>query len=184
TGTLPANIPGSIASKLADTIAHIPLCIVGGQPETTKVHVAFDQSRGIRRGLEHMEPLLSRSLQEIFLCHIVRPLSVYQPANATYFTQKNEAYWLDENSRKIIPAMVAVKQLLIRAGFDQEKFRTAIMKEKTSRADSICKEADAAGAGTIIVGRRGTTTVDMFAMGRVTRKIYYMSTTDRAIWIV
>ena len=33
-GTLPEFMIGSIASKLADAVAHIPLAIVGGQPET------------------------------------------------------------------------------------------------------------------------------------------------------
>jgi nucleotide-binding universal stress UspA family protein len=57
------------------------------------------------------------------------------------------------------------------------------MKEKTSRANGVCMEADTLGAGTIIVGRRGTTVVEDFAMGRVTRKILYLAF-NKAIWIV
>ena len=182
-GTLPDFMLGSIAAKLADTIDHVPLAIVGGQPDTRRAVVAFDRSRGIRQGLDKMSRLLSPKLEEILLCHIVRPLSEPHPARESYFNSRNEANWLDENSRKIIPAMVDAKQRLSRAGFDPKSFHTAIIKEKTSRADGIMSEMDSLGAGTIIIGRRGTTNVEEFSMGRVTRKILYLACSS-AIWIV
>jgi nucleotide-binding universal stress UspA family protein len=182
-GTLPDFMLGSIAAKLADTIDHVPLAIVGGQPDTRRAVVAFDRSRGIRQGLDKMSRLLSPKLEEILLCHIVRPLSEPHPARESYFNSRNEANWLDENSRQIIPAMVDAKQRLSRAGFDPKSFHTAIIKEKTSRADGIMSEMDSLGAGTIIIGRRGTTNVEEFSMGRVTRKILYLACSS-AIWIV
>jgi nucleotide-binding universal stress UspA family protein len=182
-GTLPEFMLGSIAAKLADTMAHVPLAIVGGQPDTRNVMVAFDRSRAIRKGLDQISPLFSRWLEEVFLCHIVRPLSEPHPARSSYFNSRNEAHWLDESSRKIVPALVETKQRLSQLGFEPKALRTAIIKEKASRADGLLGEADASGAGTIIVGRRGTTTVETFAMGRVTRKILYMAG-NKAIWIV
>jgi nucleotide-binding universal stress UspA family protein len=182
-GTLPDFMMGNIAAKLADSIALVPLVIVGGRPETRKVVVGFDRSRGIRKGLDQVGPLLSRKLEQILLCHIVRPLSGPHLARKSYFSSREEAHWLDENSRKIVPVLVDAKQRLSRAGFDQKAFHTAIIKEKTSRAEGLRAEAEALGAGTIILGRRGATSVEEFAMGRVTRKILYM-VYDRAIWIV
>jgi nucleotide-binding universal stress UspA family protein len=182
-GAMPAFMLGSIAAKLADTVAHVPLAIVGGRPETRNLFVAFDRSRGIRSGFSQVGPLLSRALEQILLCHIVRPLSGPAPARESYFSRRNEAHWLDENSRRIIPALVEAKQFLSRAGFDPKSFRTAIIKEKTSRAEGLCAESAALGAGTIVVGRRGATTVEAFAMGRVTRKILHLAF-DKAIWIV
>jgi nucleotide-binding universal stress UspA family protein len=182
-GRLPNFMLGSIASKLADAVAHIPLAIVGGQPETTKVIVAYDQSWRVRKGMDKVSVLLTRSLEEILLCHIVRPLYEHHSARHSFFTRHNEAHWLDENSRKIVPAMVAAKKQLIHAGFEPKVFRSSILKEKTSRANGVCMESDVLGAGTIIVGRRGTTGVEEFAMGRVTRKILHLAF-DKAIWIV
>lgn len=182
-GTLPEYMLGSITAKLSDTIDQIPLAIVGGQPDTRKVIVAFDRSRGIRQGLDKVSHLLSPYLEEIMLCHIVRPLSEPHHERESYFNSRNEANWLDENSRKIIPAMVEAKQRLGRVGFDPRSFHTAIIKEKTSRAEGLMTEIEAAGAGTIIIGRRGMTSVEQFAMGRVTRKILYLAC-DKAIWIV
>lgn len=182
-GTLPEFMLGSIASKLADAVAHIPLAIVGGQPETRKVIVAYDQSWRVRKGMDKVSVLFSRTLEEILFCYIVRPLSEQYPALQSFFTSRNEAHWLDENSRKIVPAMVVAKKHLSRVGFEPKAFRTAILKEKTSRANGVCTEAQTLGAGTIIVGRRGTTAVEAFTMGRVTRKILYLAF-NRAIWIV
>jgi nucleotide-binding universal stress UspA family protein len=182
-GTLPDFMLGSIAAKLADSIDHVPLAIVGGQPDTRKAVVAFDQSRGIRQGLARVSHLLSPKFEEILLCHIVRPLSEPHPAREAYFNSRNEANWLDENTRRIIPAMVDAKRRLGRAGFDPQTFRTAIIKERTSRADGIMKEIEALGAGTLIIGRRGATSVEEFSMGRVTRKILYLAV-SRSIWIV
>lgn len=64
-GTLPDFMLGSIAAKLAESIAHVPLVIVGGQPEPTNVLVAFDRSRYIRKGLRNVSSLFSRALEEI-----------------------------------------------------------------------------------------------------------------------
>lgn len=182
-GTLPEFMLGNVAAKLADTVAHLPLILVGGQPETHRVIVAMDRSRIIRKGLEQISRLLSRTLEEIELCHIVRPLSEPHPTRPLSFSSRHEAHWLDEGSRKIVPALVEAKQHLVQAGFDPKAFQTAILKEKTSRADGLCQEAGAHDAGTVIMGRRGTTSVEEFSMGRVTRKMLYLAY-NRALWIV
>ncbi|MBC2713281.1 MAG: universal stress protein [Desulfosarcina sp.] len=152
--TLPDFMMGSIAAKLAESITHVPLVIVGSQPEPHKVLVAFDRSRRIRKGFDKVSRLFSKSLEEILLCHIIRPLSVPHPVTCTYFTTRTEAHWLDEHSRRI-----------------------------TSRAGAIARDADTRGFGTIVVGRRGTTAVEGFTMGRVTRKILSLAF-NKAIWIV
>jgi nucleotide-binding universal stress UspA family protein len=182
-GTLPDFLMGSIAAKLADTIDNVPLVIVGGQPDTRKAVVAFDRSRGIRQGLEKVRQLLSTNFAEILLCHIVRPLSESHPVSESYFNSRNEANWLDENARRIIPAMADAKKRLVRAGFDPQSFPAASIKEMASRADGLMTELENSGAGTIIIGRRGATSVEQFAMGRVTRKVLYLAC-DQAIWIV
>ncbi len=182
-GNLPDFMMGSIAAKLAESITHVPLAVVGGQPEPQRVLVAFDHSRSIRKGFEHVSRLFSRSLEEILLCHTIRPLSVPHPVTCSYFTTKTEAHWLDEHSRRIIPAMVDMKHHLGRSGFEPKTFQTAILKKKASRADAIVREADAGGFGTIVVGRHGATDVEEFSMGRVTRKVLALSF-NKAIWIV
>ena len=182
-GTLPDYMLGSIAAKLAESISHVPLAVVGTRPDTRKVMVAFDRSRSIRKGLEQVIRLFSPTIEEVLLCHIVRPLSAPNPATTPFFDPRHESHWLSENSRKIIPAMVDAKQHLARMGFDPDHFQTAILKEKASRADGLAKEAEFLDFGTIVIGRRGATTVEDFSMGRVTRKVLHLAP-EKAIWIV
>lgn len=182
-GTLPDYMMGSIAAKLAENITHVPLVIVGNQPQAPKVLVAFDRSRFIRKGFKKVSRLFARSIEEILLCHVIRPLSVPHPTTCTYFTTKTEAHWLDEHSQRIVPAMVDMKKHISRIGYDPKISRTAILIEKISRAGAVAREADAQGFGTIVVGRHGSTVVDEFSMGRITRKILSLAF-NKAIWIV
>jgi nucleotide-binding universal stress UspA family protein len=181
-GSLPDFMMGSIAAKLAESITHVPLAIVGGRPEPGRVLVAFDRSRSIRKGFENVSSLFSRALEQILLCHTIRPLSVPHPATSTFFSTRSEAHWLDEHSKRIIPEMVAMRKLISRAGFDPKIFGTVILEKKASRADAIAREADVGGFGTIVVGRHGASAVKEFSMGRVTRKLLALSF-NKAIWI-
>ena len=182
-GTLPDYMMGSVAAKLVETITHVPIAVVGKQPDASKILVAFDRSRDIQKGLEGVGDHFTRSIEEILLCHIVRPLAVPTRPIRNIFTQRHEIQWLDENSRKIIPAMVKAKRRLEEIGYDPANFRTEIIKEKTSRADALAKEAAAMNFGTIIIGRRGASAVEEFSMGRVTRKILSLCP-ESAVWIV
>ena len=182
-GTLPEFMMGSIAAKLAETMARVPLAIVGSQPAGRGVLVAFDNSPCIRKGLEQVLGLFDRRLTEILLCHIVRPLSIPHAVSRPFFSPGNEVHWLNENSRKIVPAMVAVKDRLVRDGFGPETFRTAILEKKISRAEAIMAQAGDQGLSTIIIGRHGMTSVADFSMGRVARKVLYMEY-QKAVWIV
>lgn len=182
-GTLPEFMLGSVAAKLSEMVSHVPLAVVGTRPEARKILVAFDRSQTIRKGFERVSNHFARTIEEILLCHIVRPLSTPHPATTPFFSLKRETQWLDENSRKIIPAMVEAKQHLTRSGFDPDNFRTAILKEKTSRANGLAQEAQTLNFGTIVIGRRGASSVEDFSMGRVTRKLLSLSP-EKAIWIV
>ncbi len=60
---------------------------------------------------------------------------------------------------------------------------TKVITGATTRAGTILEEARAGGYGTIVVGRRGVSTVEEFDMGRVTNKLVH-SAKDRALWVV
>jgi len=182
-GALGDYMLGSIAAKLVEAISHVPVVIVSGGTDNKKVMVAFDRSKRVQLGLEQVSRLMIKDLDEIMLCHIVRPLALPSPAVRYSFKAGYDTHWLDANTQKIIPDMVATKKLLSHAGFDLDKFKSAILKEKSSRAKGLFDEADALGFGTIIIGRRGLSAVKEFTMGRVPRKLLYLAL-HQAIWIV
>ena len=180
---LPEFMMGSIAAKLAETMARVPLAVIGGPPAGGRVLVAFDNSSCIRKGVDQVVGMFDRRLAEIVFCHIVRPLSVPHSVPRSFFSPGSEAHWLNENSRRIVPALVAVKERLVRDGFDPDAFRTAILEKKISRADAIMEQAADPGLDTIIIGRHGLTSVPDFSMGRVARKVLQMAY-RKAVWIV
>lgn len=182
-GSLPDFMLGSVAAKLAETVVRLPLAVVGGKPEPRNIVVGIDQSAFIRKGLSALIPLLSRALENIWLCHIVRPLSESHPGRQASFSSHNQVHWLEAGERRILPSMTNAEQRLIRAGFSPKTFHSVIVKGKASRADGLCAEARTLGAGTVVVGRRGTTLVEDFTMGRVTRKILHLAC-EKAVWIV
>ena len=182
-GSLPEFMMGSIAAKLMETMARVPLAIVGGPPAGKRVLVAFDNSPCIRKGVDQVVGMFDRKLAEILLCHIVRPLSIPHSVSRSFFSPGSEAHWLNENSRKIVPPLVAVKERLVNEGFNPEAFRTAILEKKISRAEAIMEQAGDPGLGTIIIGRHGLTSIPDFSMGRVARKVVQMAY-QKAVWIV
>lgn len=181
-GGLGDAVMGSVAAKLVEKVLNIPIAVIGGRPDTSKVLIALDRSRAIRKGIEVFSRIISDAVQEITICHIVRPLGLEQSTGHNLFSTKHENSWLDENTRKIVPRIVETKKVFSREGFSTDRFYTPILKEKTSRADGIMGEVRSMDIGTIVAGRRGLTEVEDFSMGRVTRKLLYMAFAQ-AFWI-
>ena len=182
-GGLGEAVLGSVAAKVVEKADRLPVAIIGGCPDNSKVLVAFDLSGTIRKGIDIFSRIISNDVQEITICHIVRPLGLAQAPAHPIFSPKHESAWLDENTRKIIPGIVEAKKAFSREGFEAERFYTPILREKTSRADGIMGEVRSRNIGTIVAGRRGLSEVEEFSMGRVTRKLLQMACAQ-ALWIV
>lgn len=174
---------GSVAAKLAEAATHVPLAIVGGNPGAGKCIVAFDPSESAKRCVTLVASLFDVGEVDMLLCHIVRPLNMPATAVHPFFKKSHESDWVDINTRKIIPDMVDGKRELIAAGMPEGQFATAILKEKTSRAESVFAEARLGNRDTIVIGRRGVSAVEDFSMGRVCRKLLHMAT-EKAVWII
>jgi len=181
-GDLPDFMLGGIAAKLVEAIVQVPLAVVGGQPECRRVVVGIDRSAFIRKGLSAVSSLLSTDLEKIELCRIVRPLTESHPDKPAFPSARDEDLWLEANKCKILPSLTNAEQRLLRAGFSPEILHSTVIGGKASRADGLYAETRHIGAGTILVGRRGTTLVEDFTMGRVTRKILHLAY-DKAVWI-
>jgi nucleotide-binding universal stress UspA family protein len=87
------------------------------------------------------------------------------------------------NRKKIEPAIDEAKRKLVSAGIASSKISVKILTEKSSRAGSIITEAKEGGFGTIVIGRRGLSSVEEFFIGRVSRKILHMAK-KMAVWVV
>jgi nucleotide-binding universal stress UspA family protein len=174
---------GSVAAKLVEVASHIPIIVVGERPESKKILIAFDGSKGSMKAVKCAGTLLDPAVCEIMLCHVIRPLSIQQLSAKELFIQKHEKDWIEVNQRKIVPAIMEAKKRLMDAGFSEDYISSEILTYAQSRAAAIARAARIGYYDTVVLGRRGFSTVVNFQIGRVSRKILQFAY-QPALWVV
>ena len=158
---------GSIADKLLGRLTHVPLCVVGGTPHVGKILVGLDASEGAMRAVDYVGTMVSEYLQ-VTLYHAVRALD-------------EEIFHKAEESMESVFEEATGR--LEKAGFGRNQVTTRMATGVLSRAGAIIEEALKGRYGTIVVGRRGLSSVEEFSMGRVSNKIIHMAK-ELAVWVV
>jgi nucleotide-binding universal stress UspA family protein len=174
---------GSVSSKLVDVATHLPVIVAGENNKSKRIIIAIDGSAGSMRAVRCVGAFLDPDECEILLCHVIRSLSVQQMGAKELFGPKHEADWIAANQRKIIPVIDEAKGQLKKAGLSEKQISSEILAYQKSRAAAIVNIATKGGYDTIVLGRRGLTSVGEFKIGRVSRKVLqfaYRST----LWIV
>lgn len=173
---------GSVANKLLAGMHHLPLIIVGGDPDPAKILLAFDGSSGSENSVDFVGALLGDADREVVICHVIRPLDLQQ-TGADFFKPSYAKEWIEANRRRIVPALTEAKDDLVNAGINTRRISFEILAENLSRAGALVQEAKARGFGTIVVGRRGLTIVNEFLIGRVSTKVVNLAE-KQAVWVV
>ncbi len=159
---------GSVATKLIEKLAFVPLVIVGKGARPGKVLLAMDGSEGAMRAVDFVAHMLGPSGYEINLTHVVRG---------------DEKDRIAESEVIIGDAFDKAKDMLMKAGFRLEQLTTQIITGAESRAGAIVQEARQGGYGIIVVGRKGVSNVNDFSIGRVSNKVVQMAR-QNAVWLV
>ncbi|MFH0844052.1 MAG: universal stress protein, partial [Pseudomonadota bacterium] len=144
---------GSIANKLIEKLAHIPLCVVGGKPETDKIVLALDESEGAMRAVEFVAGLMDPSKFEVMLLHVVRDFNIYEKRYGNLFSLNFEEEWRETGKSEMESLFKVYRTHLINSGFDPKRIITKIITRESTRAGAIIHEAGAGGYGTIVMGR-------------------------------
>jgi len=181
---------GSTASKLVESLSHLPVWVVGGRPNPDKILVAMDSSDSAIGTMEYVGKVLDFPKKQLLLFHAVRgfPLSTLKEG-------------LSPKSKKIRELLATIRgevdsekelmqtffeqriRTLERKGMDVSQISTKIVTGVTSRAGSVVEEARKGEFGTIVIGRKGLSKVQQFIMGRVSSKVLQMAR-DMAVWVV
>ncbi|BBO85741.1 hypothetical protein DSCO28_63070 [Desulfosarcina ovata subsp. sediminis] len=187
-GALRRIILGSVAVKLLQSIAFIPIIIVGQVPTNKKILLAVDASPSSRKAVEFIGSLLGGHGYEACIFHAIIGLGSmafkFPEVNAPEFPEVGmpdnciEAFKL-----KTARLLQATKDTLLLSGFDSGKISEKIITGAHSRSLEILKETEEGGYSTIVVGRRGLSKVEAFFMGRVGHKVVYGG--DKfTVWVV
>jgi len=171
---------GSVAEKLINKIAHIPLWVVGGKPETGKILLALDASEGSMRAVDYVGTMMGGSGCSVTLLHVERDVHFLQQIDM--LPSEHDAL-TKEIAKDIMPVFDEAENRLINAGFIPSQVNTSLITGVSSRAGAIIKEAKQGGYGTIAIGRRGMSKVEEFFMGRVSNKVIHLAK-ETAVWVV
>jgi nucleotide-binding universal stress UspA family protein len=181
---------GSIANKLVSRMSGVPICVVGGRPDTKRVLVAMDRSEGAMATLDHVGGLFRGTQPELLLFHVIRGMSVFQPDYERLAVPGEESDWVIRATDEFQRAQEEIKGFLqegIRSleqqGVQTGRITTRVVAGAKSRAAAIVGAAKAGGYGTIVIGRRGASRVEEFVMGRVSNKVLQLAK-QAAIWVV
>ena len=172
---------GGVASKVVLKTSDLAVWLVGGRPESERILVGIDSSDGSMLAVEHVAGIIKGLSKKILLLHVVRKVPEIDGLtgpDARQFQKEHE----QRAAQEIEPVFQKAATKLQAAGVFPGEVLTKVITGATSRAGTILEEARAGGYGTIVVGRRGVSTVEEFDMGRVTNKLV-QSAKDRALWV-
>jgi nucleotide-binding universal stress UspA family protein len=182
---------GSIATKIIEKIAHIPIWIIGGTALPGKMLLCVDSSEGAMLAVDHAALVLGeKGRVEIGLFHAVRGYNVFQKVFHEALSADQVRDFMEsvrkesaEAAGLVKPALDAARARLTAAGIDNSLVGEKVASGSSSRAGAIVEEAEKGGYDTIVVGRRGLSRVQEFFMGRVGNKVIHLAK-DKAVWIV
>jgi nucleotide-binding universal stress UspA family protein len=94
-----------------------------------------------------------------------------------------EELWRNKAGEHIGPYIEKGKDLLIQAGLREEQIGSKVVDGSISAAADILKEARSNNFGTIVLGRKGHSSVKEYLMGSTTSKVLRDSG-GLAVWVV
>ncbi|MFZ0943303.1 MAG: universal stress protein [Syntrophobacteraceae bacterium] len=180
--TIPDLALGGVANKVLLRTSDLAVWLVGGRPEPEMILVGIDSSDGSMLAVEHLARVVGSVSKKILLLHVVRKVPEMNGLNGPEARQ----FQIEREKRaanEIEPVFRKSFAILQAAGTRPEDISTKVIMGATTRAGTILEEARSGGYGTIVVGRRGVSTVEDFDMGRVGNKLVQIAK-NRAIWVV
>jgi nucleotide-binding universal stress UspA family protein len=159
---------GSVATRLLEKLAFVPLFVVGRCQPPMKILLGLDSSDASARTVDYVGNTLSGCDCDVTLAHVVRG-------------EEKEA--VEEAAKKIGPVFNMAKSHLTHSGFNPSRIDTKIITGVLSRAGALVHEAEDGGYCTIVVGRKGVSKVSGFFIGRVSNKVVQLGG-EKVVWVV
>jgi len=180
---LDAFLSGEISSKIMDYCLTCPVWVVEGGVQSKQVLIAMDSSENGIRAAEHAGFMLTGTDCQVTLFHSKRHLRRFVPQEVIEAAPELEELWRNKAGEQIGPFIEKGKDVLLQAGLRDEQIRTKVVDGSRSAAADILKEARSNNFGTIVLGRKGHSSVKEYLMGSTTSKILQDSG-DLAVWLV
>jgi nucleotide-binding universal stress UspA family protein len=174
---------GSISYKIVQAVVDIPVWVIGGDIRSRKILVPVDGSRNSRNAVDYVGTFASANGAEVTLFNAVREFRLAMLDISTPGGEKIEEKILAELEKDVQRMFDSYRRRLEKAGVGAKGISSKYTLQSRSRSGDILQEAKEGNFGTIVMGRRGLSSVHEFPLGRVTTKV--LNRADLfALWIV
>lgn len=180
---LEAFFTGETANKVLEFSQVCPVWMIKGTVKSRPVVVAVDTSENSMKAVDHVGFMLSGTDCPVIVFHSKRDLRRFVPKEIFEDAPELEKLWRSKAGEQIAPFIQRARDMLIKAGVDENRISVRIVDGSRNPAGDILEEAVRNGAGTVVLGRRGYSGIKSYTMGSVSRKVLEAAS-DKAVWIV
>jgi nucleotide-binding universal stress UspA family protein len=174
---------GSISYKIVQAVVNVPVWVIGGDIRSRKILVAVDGSRNSRKAVDYVGTFAAFNGTEVTLFNAVREFKLAMLDISTPGGEEIEEKILAELEKDVQRMFASYRRRLEKAGIEARGISSKYTLQSRSRSGDILHEAKEGDFGTIVMGRRGLSSVHEFPLGRVTTKV--LNRADHfALWIV
>ena len=174
---------GSVAYKIVQAVRDIPVWLVGADVKSRKILIAVDGSENSRKAVDYVATFAAANGAEVTLFNAVREFRLAMLDISTPGGEEIEKKILAELEKDVQRMFASYTRRLERAGVVARAISSKYTLQSPSRAGDILQLAKEGEFGTIVMGRRGLSSVHEFPLGRVTTKV--LNRADHfALWIV
>ncbi|QTA82920.1 Universal stress protein A family protein [Desulfonema limicola] len=180
---LEAFFMGQVTMKLLECCQTCPIWVIKGNVQEKNILLPIDASEKALKAVDHAGFILKNTDNKIILFHSKQELSSFVPRSLLGNIPSIKAIWAQKSKADIKPYIEKAQEILLNAGIPEKNITLKVI-EGTEKADKdILKEAAGSKCGTIVIGRQGFSSDQVFVMGGNTRKILE-GASDMAVWIV
>jgi nucleotide-binding universal stress UspA family protein len=162
---------GEIANKVLEYSRVCPVWMLKGSVNKKNVLVAIDNSKNALKAVDHAGFMLSGTGAQVTIFHSKRDLNRFIPDSLVDEFPELQKFWQRKAGREIAPFMQKAQDMLLAAGIKNVQITTKVADGSRSAAADILEEAQRVAAGTIFLGLHGYSSVKVYTMGSVTRKV-------------
>jgi nucleotide-binding universal stress UspA family protein len=182
---------GSIANKLVEKLAQVPVWVIGAKQQRGKFLVALDASEGAMLAVDYVARMVGCCPRfEVTLFHAVRGFDIFHQAVGKPAAQISDRSWQERLEKELEQAGSGIEGVfaeatgrLLDAGMEPARVTRKVVRGASSRAGAIVDEVEKGDFDTVVVGRRGLSRVQEFFMGRVSNKVIHLAR-DKTVWVV
>jgi len=174
----------STAMKLVAKIKHIPVVVVGGQPDAKNLLVAFDGTHGAMKGVACVAALVGTSDHQLQLYSMISHEGKFWIGDEEFFIPESTDDPIEAVKHRIGPHLEEARRRLLEEGMAPDRISIKIQAADRDRAPHIVREAMQNHFGGVVLGRRGLITfIDEYFVGRVSDKVLKLAD-QLAVWII